>query len=127
MEEYKNKLKKQYKSFLVDTGKTEKQLASELNTTNQNLNQKINNGTIKYIELLSIFEKYGYTLQLIKIKEKLQIINSVLYVYIIIVNLQKQCVLKYSNLIDIIIILSRSLMLIILVCFIACFKQDRSI
>ena len=70
MEEYKNRLKKQYKSFLVDTGKTEKQLASELNTTSQNLNQKINNGTIKYIELLSIFEKYGYTLQLVKIKDK---------------------------------------------------------
>lgn len=69
MEEYKNKLKKQYKSFLVDTGKTEKQLASELNTTNQNLNQKINNGTIKYIELLSILEKYGYTLQLKKLNK----------------------------------------------------------
>ena len=70
MEEYKNKLKKQYKSFLVDTGKTEKQLASELNTTNQNLNQKINNGTIKYIELLSILEKYGYTLKLVKLIDK---------------------------------------------------------
>lgn len=70
MEEYKNRLKKQYKSFLVDIQKTEKQIAQDTGQTSQNLNQKINNGTIKYIELLSILEKYGYTLQLVKIKEK---------------------------------------------------------
>lgn len=70
MEEYKNRLKKQYKSFLVDIQKTEKQIAQDTGQTSQNLNQKINNGTIKYVELLSILEKYGYTLQLVKIKEK---------------------------------------------------------
>lgn len=70
MEEYKNRLKKQYKSFLVDIQKTEKQIAQDTGQTSQNLNQKINNGTIKYTELLSILEKYGYTLQLVKIKEK---------------------------------------------------------
>lgn len=70
MQEYKSKLKILYKSFLVNVGITEKQLASDTNQTSQNLNQKINNGTIKYTELLSILEKYGYTLKLVKIKDK---------------------------------------------------------
>ena len=58
------------RDYDVDIQKTEKQIAQDTGQTSQNLNQKINNGTIKYIELLSILEKYGYTLQLIKIKEK---------------------------------------------------------
>lgn len=66
----KVRLKNFWQLFLLLSGKTTTEIACDTKQSQQNLSQKINNGTIKYIELLSILEKYGYTLQLVKIKEK---------------------------------------------------------
>lgn len=66
----KVRLKNFWQLFLLLSEKTTTEIACDTKQSQQNLSQKINNGTIKYIELLSILEKYGYTLQLVKIKEK---------------------------------------------------------
>ena len=55
---------KDWKKFLIDIDKTEKEIAEETNQKQQNLNRKIKDGTIKYLELSEIVEKYGYSIQL---------------------------------------------------------------
>lgn len=59
-------LKKLWNMFLLEVDKTEIQLAKEINTPQQNINRKINSGTIKFIELCNILEKYGYTIEIRK-------------------------------------------------------------
>ena len=59
-------LKKLWNMFLLEVDKTEIQLAKEINTPQQNINRKINSGTIKFIELCNILEKYGYTFKIVK-------------------------------------------------------------
>lgn len=41
-------------------------VAADIGTTPQNFGKKINNGTIRFLELANIFEKYGYHLELVK-------------------------------------------------------------
>ena len=58
---------KDWKKFLIDISKNETEVAKEVKQSQQGLNKKIVNGTIKYLELSEIVEKYGYS---IKIHEK---------------------------------------------------------
>lgn len=57
---------KDWKNFLVDIGKTEKEVATDCNQSQQNLNKKIKGVTIKYLELSQIVEKYGYSIAIHK-------------------------------------------------------------
>ena len=63
---YKELLKKQWKHFLIDIDKTEQDISKTIKTPASNINRKINTGTIKYVELLEILEKYGYTFKIIR-------------------------------------------------------------
>ena len=49
-----NQVKNLIKSLLSANGYNVAKMAKELNTTNQNLNQKINNGSIRVSDLLDI-------------------------------------------------------------------------
>lgn len=69
MEFNKKRVKNLWNVFLIISEKTTKEIAIDTNQTQQNLSQKINNGTIRFIELLTILEKYGYTLQLKKLNK----------------------------------------------------------
>lgn len=69
MEFNKKRVKNLWNIFLIISEKTTKEIAIDTNQTQQNLSQKINNGTIRFIELLTILEKYGYTLQLKKLNK----------------------------------------------------------
>lgn len=62
----KEDLQKDWRKWLIDLGKSETELAKENNIFPQNLNRKINSGSIKYLELASILEHYGYTLKIVK-------------------------------------------------------------
>lgn len=62
----KELLKKQWKHFLIDIDKTEQDISKAIKTPASNINRKINTGTIKYVELLEILEKYGYTFKVVK-------------------------------------------------------------
>ena len=62
----KKQLKKDWLNFLIDINKNGTDIAKDIGTTQQNLNQKINNGSIKYIELSAIVEKYGYSVKIHK-------------------------------------------------------------
>ncbi len=57
---------KNWKNFLIDIDKTLTDIATENNQSQPNLSKKINNATIKYIELSEIVEKYGYTIEIRK-------------------------------------------------------------
>ena len=67
MEYNKKRVKSLWSVFFIFSGKTTSEIATDTNQSQQNLSQKINNGSIKFIELLTILEKYGYTLQLKKV------------------------------------------------------------
>ena len=54
--------KKDWDIFLIDIEKSEKQVATESGQSQQNLNKKIIKGSIRYLELSEIVEKYGYTI-----------------------------------------------------------------
>ncbi|MDO4921777.1 MAG: hypothetical protein Q4E64_08130 [Phascolarctobacterium sp.] len=62
----KEEFKKEWQHFLVDIGKVEKEVAEDVGQFQQNLNKKINSGSIKYIELSDIVEKYGYSIKIHK-------------------------------------------------------------
>lgn len=55
-----------WKHFLVDIQKSETQVAKECGKTQQGLNKSINNGSIKFVDICNIVEKYGYEFKLIK-------------------------------------------------------------
>ena len=57
---------KDWKKFLIDIGKNEKEIAEANSQKQQNLNRKIKEGTIKYLELAEIVEKYGYSVKIHK-------------------------------------------------------------
>ena len=62
----KEEFKKDWKKFLIDIGLSETQLAKEIGQKQNNLNKKIVNGSIRYLELSDIVEKYGYTISIRK-------------------------------------------------------------
>ena len=59
-------LKKLWAAFLVDTDNTLKSISDDLGTSPQNLGKKINNGSIRFIELCNIVERYGYKFEMVK-------------------------------------------------------------
>ena len=59
-------LKTDWFRFLQEIGKNGTELAKEIGQTQQNLNSKINSGSIKYLELSEIVEKYGYSIKIHK-------------------------------------------------------------
>lgn len=61
--------KKMWQIFLIQNGLTNQQVANEFGLTPQSLGRKINQGTIKAVELASILEKYGYTMKFVKVGE----------------------------------------------------------
>lgn len=59
-------LQKTWKKWLIDIGKSETNIAEERGKKQQNLNRTIRQGSIKYIELSEIVEKYGYSIDIHK-------------------------------------------------------------
>ena len=55
-----------WRHFLIDIGKSETQVAKDCGKAQQNLNRSINNGSIKFVDICNIVEKYGYEFKLIK-------------------------------------------------------------
>lgn len=66
----KEQFQKMWKKWLVDVDKSEAEIARENCTFQQNLNAKIKNGSMKYVELSEIVEKYGYTIEIQKNNQK---------------------------------------------------------
>lgn len=64
--EDKEQFKKRYKKLLIDCNTSEKKLAEMLGATQNSLNQKTRNATIKYIELEKILDFLGYEMVWIK-------------------------------------------------------------
>lgn len=62
----KKELKKQWSNFLIDNDLTNVDIAESIGVTKQALGQKINNGSIRYIDLANIVEKYGYSVDIHK-------------------------------------------------------------
>ena len=62
----KKELKKQWTNFLIDNDLTNVDIAKQLGVTKQTMRKKINNGSIRYIELANIVEKYGYSVDIHK-------------------------------------------------------------
>lgn len=64
----KKDLKKMWENWLIDIEQNTTQIALTRQDTQQNLSRKINGGTIKYLELSDIVEKYGYSIAIHKKK-----------------------------------------------------------
>ena len=59
-------LQKMWKKWLIDIEKSETNIAEERGKRQQNLNRSIKQGSIKYLELSEIVEKYGYSIEIHK-------------------------------------------------------------
>lgn len=57
---------KDWRRFLLEIERSENQIAKEIGQTQQGLNRKIQNASIRYIELSEIVEKYGYSISIHK-------------------------------------------------------------
>ena len=62
-------LQKLWKKWLIDIDSTETSVAKEIGKCQQNLNRSINRGSIKFLDLVNIFEKYGYVFSITPKKE----------------------------------------------------------
>lgn len=62
----KEQFQKMWKKWLVDVDRSGAEIARENDMFPQNLNAKIKNGSMKYVELSEIVEKYGYTVEIHK-------------------------------------------------------------
>ena len=60
---------KDWKRFLLEIERSENQLSKEIGQSQQGLNKKIVNASIRYIELSEIVEKYGYSISIHKKEE----------------------------------------------------------
>lgn len=65
----KTDFKKIWRHFLVDSGKSETNIAKEIGKAQQHLNRTINNGSIKFIDFVNILEANGYTIEIKKKSE----------------------------------------------------------
>lgn len=63
-------LQKLWKKWLIDIDSTETSVAKEIGKCQQNLNRSINRGSIKFLDLVNIFEKYGYVFSITPKKEE---------------------------------------------------------
>lgn len=57
---------KEWKKLLIDIGMSEAQLAKAVGQSPANLNKKIANGTIRFLELSEILEQFGYKIIITK-------------------------------------------------------------
>lgn len=62
----KKDLKKMWGAWLLDIEENTTSIAAKHEQSQQNLSRKINEGTIKYLELANIVEEYGYTISIHK-------------------------------------------------------------
>lgn len=62
----KKQLKKLWAAFLIDNGLKNIDVADKLGITGSALGQRINNGSIRFIDLVNIFEAYGYSVDIHK-------------------------------------------------------------
>lgn len=62
----KEEFRKMWRKWLIDVDTTETQIAKESGRIQQNFNRTIANGSIKYLELSEIVERYGYTIDIRK-------------------------------------------------------------
>lgn len=62
----KKEFKKQWTNFLIDTGLKNVDIARTIGISKQALGQRINNGSIRYIDLANIVERYGYSINIHK-------------------------------------------------------------
>lgn len=62
----KKEFKKQWTNFLIDTGLKNVDIARAIGISKQALGQRINNGSICYIDLANIVERYGYSINIHK-------------------------------------------------------------
>ena len=62
----KKEFKKQWTNFLIDTGLKNVDIARAIGISKQALGQRINNGSIRYIDLANIVELYGYSINIHK-------------------------------------------------------------
>jgi hypothetical protein len=62
------KFKQLYKSILIAEDMTQKDLALKNDMTPNSLQQKINRGTIQFIEFVTLMESLGYTVKFEKEK-----------------------------------------------------------
>lgn len=65
----KTTFQKDWRRFLLEVERSENQIAKEIGQTQQGLNRKIQNASIRYIELSEIVEKYGYSISIHKKEE----------------------------------------------------------
>lgn len=68
-DKYTKDLKKIWQKWLIDVDCKEIDIAKENGIAQQNLNRKINQGTISVVDLLQILDKKGYTIKIIINKE----------------------------------------------------------
>ena len=59
----KEEFVKQWRKWLVDIGISEAELARTIGQSPANLNKKIANGTIRFLELAEILSKFGYKVE----------------------------------------------------------------
>lgn len=62
----KKDLKKMWSKWLIDIDSNTTQVAESVGDTQQGLSRKINNASIRYIDLANIVERYGYTIDIRK-------------------------------------------------------------
>lgn len=62
----KDTFKKEWQHFLIDIGMSEAELSKAIKAHAPNINRKISQGTIKYLELSEIVEKYSYNIHIRK-------------------------------------------------------------
>lgn len=62
----KEKFKKDLRKLFIESGTTERQVALKLGIAQQNLNRKINSGTVRAIEFLDILDMLGYEIEIKK-------------------------------------------------------------
>ena len=62
----KKGLKKMWQIFLIEQELDTKTVAEQLGSFPQALGRKINSGSIKFLELANILEKYGYEISIRK-------------------------------------------------------------
>ena len=58
--------KKDLRKLFIEAGTTERQVALKLGIAQQNLNRKINSGTVRAIEFLDILDMLGYEIEIKK-------------------------------------------------------------
>lgn len=62
----KTELRKIWASFLIENDITNVDIAKKIGVTRSAISQRINNGTIKFLDFANILDSYGYTIEIRK-------------------------------------------------------------